>query len=171
MCAVQTAGERVHGTKRELGKWRVLNLRNWSISTKRQWITTKKYFGFAPHFVSCSTRFERFWQVFRKFLLSLGILVCRVLYDVSIILLLWVTGLSLCKDFASLYRGVCQTLWKFSLPCLEFWGLVGLTGTAIFLMACGLGLVYFTSVYFFKIILIAFMTSYVLETELFRDAT
>lgn len=40
-------------------------------------------------------------------------------------------------------------LSKFSLPCLEFWGLVGLTGTAIFLIAYGLDLVYFASVCFF----------------------
>lgn len=91
----------------------------------------------AQHILKGSDKFSgNFW-------LSLGILVCRVLYYISIILLLLVIGLSLCNDFASLYRWICQTV-KIFFALLGVMKLGWFKGNSIFSngLMCQLGLFY-----------------------------
>lgn len=76
-----------------------------------------KCFSSVHHCGSYLTHFERFCQVFKKFVLSLGILLHRVLYRVSTILLLLVIGLSLCTDFVRLHRWGFSVLLCLNLPC------------------------------------------------------
>lgn len=62
-----------------------------------------KCFSSVHHCGSYSTPLEMFCQVFKKFVFSLGILLHRVLYPVSTILLLLVIVFRLCIDLIRLH--------------------------------------------------------------------